>query len=150
MAPFTWDSEFRKSRKAVSMVKEAETSHTPAGAQSPAQKRSKHIFYNVCCFLLWISWLTLSTAIFRKSSQQSGVGAGDKAEMAFKLYDRDKDGYITKAEMVKLSKNLTKDQVEKVDIDREKCRVIIQYESLIKLHSFCLKNDIDDHEFFIF
>ena len=48
--------------------------------------------------------------------------------MAFKLYDRDKDGYITKAEMVKLSKNLTKDQVEKVDIDREKCRVIIQYE----------------------
>ena len=34
--------------------------------------------------------------------------------MAFKLYDRDKDGYITKAEMVKLSKNLTKDQVEKV------------------------------------
>ena len=57
----------------------------------------------------------LSTAIFRKSSQQSGAGAGDKAEMAFKLYDRDKDGYITKAEMVKLSKNLTKDQVEKVD-----------------------------------
>ena len=34
--------------------------------------------------------------------------------MAFKLYDRDKDGYITKAEMVKLSKNLTKEQVEKV------------------------------------
>lgn len=34
--------------------------------------------------------------------------------MAFKLYDKDKDGYITKAEMVKLSKNLTKDQVEKV------------------------------------
>ena len=38
----------------------------------------------------------------------------DKAEMAFKLYDKDKDGYITRAEMVKLSKNLTKEQVEKV------------------------------------
>ena len=38
----------------------------------------------------------------------------DKAEMAFKLYDKDKDGYITRAEMVKLSKTLTKEQVEKV------------------------------------
>ena len=38
----------------------------------------------------------------------------DKAEMAFKLYDKDKDGYITKGEMVKLSKTLTKEQVEKV------------------------------------
>ena len=38
----------------------------------------------------------------------------DKAEMAFKLYDKDKDGFITRAEMVKLSKNLTKEQVEKV------------------------------------
>eukprot|EP00092_Neocalanus_flemingeri_P036562 GFUD01039808.1.p1 GENE.GFUD01039808.1~~GFUD01039808.1.p1 ORF type:complete len:174 (+),score=68.66 GFUD01039808.1:82-603(+) len=37
----------------------------------------------------------------------------DKAEMAFKLYDKDKDGYITKGEMVKLSKTLTKEQVEK-------------------------------------
>ena len=52
--------------------------------------------------------------LFRKSSQQSGAGGADKAQMAFKLYDRDKDGYITKAEMVKLSKNLTKEQVEKV------------------------------------
>ncbi len=38
----------------------------------------------------------------------------DKAEMAFKLYDKDKDGYITKAEMTKLSKTLTKDQIDKV------------------------------------
>ncbi len=39
----------------------------------------------------------------------------DKAEMAFKLYDKDKDGYITKAEMTKLSKTLTKDQIDKVE-----------------------------------
>ena len=38
----------------------------------------------------------------------------DKTEMAFKLYDKDKDGFITRQEMVKLSKNLTKEQVEKV------------------------------------
>ena len=62
-----------------------------------------------------------SISHFRKSSQRTkdgggegGASASDKAQMAFKLYDRDKDGYITKAEMVKLSKNLTKDQVEKV------------------------------------
>ena len=33
---------------------------------------------------------------------------------AFKLYDKDKDGYITKGEMEKLSKTLTKEQIEKV------------------------------------
>ena len=38
----------------------------------------------------------------------------DKAEMAFKLYDKDKDGYITKAEMTKLSKTLTKEQIDMV------------------------------------
>ena len=49
---------------------------------------------------------------FRKGSQPPPTQ--DKAEMAFKLYDKDKDGYITRAEMVKLSKTLTKEQVEKV------------------------------------
>ena len=42
----------------------------------------------------------------------------DKAEMAFRLYDKDKDGYITKGEMVKLSKTLTKEQVEKVNFQQ--------------------------------
>ena len=37
-----------------------------------------------------------------------------QAELAFKLYDKDKDGYITKSEMEKLSKTLTKSQIEKV------------------------------------
>jgi len=79
--------EFVSSNKAVKMVKEAEGS--ASGSKSPGPKR--------------------------KSSQQSGSAAAgtDKAQMAFKLYDKDKDGYITKAEMVKLSKNLTKEQVEK-------------------------------------
>jgi Ca2+-binding EF-hand superfamily protein len=36
--------------------------------------------------------------------------------MAFKLYDKDKDGYITKAEMTKLSKTLTKEQIDMVKI----------------------------------
>ena len=31
-----------------------------------------------------------------------------QAEIAFRLYDKDKDGYITKSEMEKLSKNLSK------------------------------------------
>ena len=34
--------------------------------------------------------------------------------MAFKLYDKDKDGYVTRGEMNKLAKNLTKDQIDKV------------------------------------
>ena len=40
----------------------------------------------------------------------------DKAEMAFKLYDKDKDGYVTKGEMNKLARNLTKDQIDKVKV----------------------------------
>jgi calmodulin len=58
------------------------------------------------------------------SSVSSGGSGGDdrapqrdqtkQAELAFKLYDKDKDGYITKAEMEKLSKNLSKEQIEKV------------------------------------
>jgi len=37
--------------------------------------------------------------------------SGKQAELAFKLYDKDRDGYITKSEMEKLSKTLTKEQV---------------------------------------
>lgn len=37
--------------------------------------------------------------------------AGKQAELAFRLYDKDKDGYITKNEMEKLSKTLSKEQV---------------------------------------
>ena len=54
------------------------------------------------------------TIINRKGAQPPPPP--DKAQMAFKLYDKDKDGYITRAEMVKLSKTLTKEQVEKVGV----------------------------------
>lgn len=37
-----------------------------------------------------------------------------KAERAFKLFDKDNDGYITKEEFSKISKKLTKDQIEAV------------------------------------
>ena len=63
-------------------------------------------------FLRWVSCIWLRYCDFRKGSQPPTPQ--DKAEMAFKLYDKDKDGYITRAEMVKLSKTLTKEQVEKV------------------------------------
>ena len=44
MTPITYiHREFRDSRKAVSMVKEAESSHTGSGSQSPAQRRFEHL-----------------------------------------------------------------------------------------------------------
>ena len=58
--------------------------------------------------------IVLMTIINRKGAQPPPPP--DKAQMAFKLYDKDKDGYITRAEMVKLSKTLTKEQVEKVGV----------------------------------
>ena len=39
--------------------------------------------------------------------------ADGKAELAFKVFDKNHDGYITKGEMLKVSKNLTKEQVGK-------------------------------------
>ena len=36
---------------------------------------------------------------------------GEKAERAFNVLDKNHDGYITKVEMMKMSKNLTKEQV---------------------------------------
>ena len=40
----------------------------------------------------------------------------DKAEMAFKLYDRDKDGFVTKSEMDRIARQLTREQIDMVDI----------------------------------
>jgi len=77
--------EFLRSSRAVSLVREAEAA----------------------------TGSTKSPALRRKTSEKAGESKQDKAEMAFKLYDKDKDGYITKAEMVKLSKTLTREQVEK-------------------------------------
>jgi calcium-binding protein CML len=37
-----------------------------------------------------------------------------KAELAFNVFDKNHDGYITKGEMLKVSKNLTKEQVDAV------------------------------------
>lgn len=37
-----------------------------------------------------------------------------KAERAFKLFDKDNDGYITKEEFQKISKKLSRDQIEAV------------------------------------
>ena len=61
------------------------------------------------CDVMFVS-RKVSASTQEKSSQEQA----QQAQMAFKLYDRDKDGYITKAEMIKISKTLTKDQVEKV------------------------------------
>ena len=40
----------------------------------------------------------------------------DKAEMAFKLYDKDKDGYVTKGEMNRLARKLTTVLIDKVSL----------------------------------
>ena len=44
--------------------------------------------------------------------QGTKYSADGKAELAFKVFDKNHDGYITKNEMLKVSKNLTKEQVQ--------------------------------------
>jgi len=50
----------------------------------------------------------------RLHREASHKDTGKQAEIAFRLYDKDKDGFITKAEMEKLSKSLSKEQIDKV------------------------------------
>ncbi len=52
------------------------------------------------------------------SEEKPKQDTGKQAEIAFRLYDKDKDGYITKSEMEKLSKNLSKEQIDKVRLDQ--------------------------------
>ena len=48
-----------------------------------------------------------------ENSMASRREAANKAEMAFKVFDKDNDGYITKDEFQKISKKLNKDQVSR-------------------------------------
>ena len=61
---------------------------------------------------------------FRKISKEEFIGeagasptsskkmdADAKAEIAFKAFDKNHDGFVTKSEMMKVSKKLTKEQV---------------------------------------
>ena len=41
------------------------------------------------------------------------VSEMESSEIAFSLFDKDKDGYVTSSEMKKISKTLTDDQVDK-------------------------------------
>ena len=50
-------------------------------------------------------------ALKSPSRRGSYVEKEAKADLAFKVFDRNHDGYITKEEMLKASKNLTKKQV---------------------------------------
>ena len=60
----------------------------------------------------------LSTAMFRVSGgpiqEPKRISDMNNAEIAFSLFDDNRDGYVTSKEMMKKSKNLTPDQVDKV------------------------------------
>ena len=53
-------------------------------------------------------------ALKSPSRRGSYVEKEAKADLAFKVFDRNHDGYITKEEMLKGSKNLTKKQVKRI------------------------------------
>merc|ERR1711997_833974 len=49
-----------------------------------------------------------------RKPQLANINGMDNTEIAFRLADKDKSGYITKSEFEKMAKNLSKEQVEKV------------------------------------
>jgi len=50
----------------------------------------------------------------QEKTKPKSMGTEEKAELAFNVFDKNHDGYITKNEMLKASKNLTKEQVDAV------------------------------------
>ena len=59
----------------------------------------------------------------------------NNAEIAFSLFDDNRDGYVTSKEMMKRSKNLTADQVDKVS-----CQFLIEVGWIQKLFVRFLRN----------
>ena len=47
----------------------------------------------------------------RRGSLKNGELGVDKVELAFNLFDINKDGYVSKQEFKNMSRNLTKEQV---------------------------------------
>ena len=83
---------------------------------------------NVCCLSYCKLILFLNRVISKeeflgepitKSSSRRGshteLDKETKADLAFNVFDKNHDGYVTKGEMLKTSKNLTKKQV-RIDI----------------------------------
>ena len=62
------------------------------------------------------------------ASKREGIA---KAERAFKLFDKDNDGYITKEEFQKISKKLNKEQVQKSIGFRVRITLTLQILTLI-------------------
>ena len=55
----------------------------------------------------------LGGSLSKNSSRRGSLAEKEaKADLAFKVFDKNHDGYITKDEMLKTSKNLTKKQVK--------------------------------------
>ena len=68
----------------------------------------------------------------RNSSRRGSMAEKEaKADLAFKVFDKNHDGYITKEEMLKTSKNLTKKQVT---LDQNLFHVIIKTLFLLDLN----------------
>ena len=71
------------------------------------------IFRNLFVFLLHVQDKKNSKNPKAKP-QLANIDGMDKTEIAFRLADKDKSGYITKSEFEKMAKNLSKEQIEKV------------------------------------
>ena len=69
----------------------------------------------------------------------SRIGPDEKTDLAFKAFDKNQDGYITKNEMLKTSKNLTKRQVLGVMFELYDALSLLYGKLLKNLHNKLLK-----------
>ena len=74
------------------------------------------VLFDVKISLTFLNEFTLSREEFvgPERPPKKGLDTDAKAELAFNVFDKNHDGFITKNEMLRGSKNLTKEQVSKI------------------------------------
>ena len=81
------------------------------------------VLFDVKISLTFLNKFTLSREEFvgPERPPKKGLDTDAKAELAFNVFDKNHDGFITKNEMLRGSKNLTKEQVSKIKLAK-KCK----------------------------
>lgn len=73
--------------------------------------------------------MNTKSRLARSGSKAEGAVATtlDKAKLAFNAYDRNRDGYLTKAELRKTSKKMTDKQIDAVFEKYDKDKVSVEH-----------------------
>ena len=125
--------EFYAKTKIQNSITETKVNHEMVPGSASSKKRFQYLVL-ICLNLEMFYFFSKSASNVQEPRTVSDM---NKTEIAFSLYDDNRDGYVTSQEMMKRSKALTKAQVDKVNL--EKCSLGI----LVNIFQVFQKFDLD-------